>query len=92
MRMNFGEVLEIEDLGNHSAATVIGLGILLARTVNATPDPKRKSFYEIDRGPTVYYIYLSPSSGTIFLLATWEKLPASHGDHRSAEHHLALRT
>jgi hypothetical protein len=92
MKINFGEVLKIEDLGKHSAATVIGLGILLAGTVDATPDAKRKGFYEIDRGRTVYYIYLSPSSGTIFLLATWEKLPASPGDHCSAEHHLALRT
>jgi hypothetical protein len=92
MRMNFGDVLKIEDLGKHSAATVIGLGILLVGTVYASPDPKRKNFYEIDRGRTVYYIYLSPSSGTIFLLATWEKLPASPGDHCSAEYHLALRT
>jgi hypothetical protein len=75
--MNFGDVLKIEDLGNHAAATVMSLGILLAGTVNATPDPKRKSFYEIDAGRTVYYIHVSPVTGTIFLLATWEKLAAS---------------
>jgi hypothetical protein len=44
--MNFGEVLTIEDLGNHAAAAVIGLGILLAGPVNVTPDLKRKGFYE----------------------------------------------
>jgi len=76
MRMNFGEVLTIEDLGNHSAATVIELGILLAGTVNATPDLKRKGFYEVEDGSTVYYIHVSPLSGTIFFLATWKKLPA----------------
>lgn len=77
MRMNFGEVLTIEDLGNHSAATVIELGILLAGTVNVTPDLKRKHFYEIEDERTVYYIHVSPATGTIFFLATWENLRAS---------------
>jgi len=80
MRMNFGEVLKIEDLGNHSAATVISLGILLADTVNVTPDSKRKGFYEVENGSTVYYIHVSPVSGTIFFLATWEKLPAPQAE------------
>jgi hypothetical protein len=77
MRMNFGEVLTIEDLGNHSAATVVSLGILLAGTVKVTPDTKRKHFYEFEAGGTVYYIHVSPVTGTIFLLATWENLAAS---------------
>jgi hypothetical protein len=72
--MNFGEVLTIEDLGNHSAAAVISLGILLVGAVNVTPDPKRKCFYEIEGGQTVYYIYVSPFSRTISLLASWRKL------------------
>jgi hypothetical protein len=71
MRMNFGEVLEIQDLGKHSALTVIRLGILLAGTVDVAPDPKRKGFYEIEGGSTVYYLYVSPFSGTIFLVASW---------------------
>jgi hypothetical protein len=71
MKMNFGEVFEIEDLGNHAAATVIRLSILLAGTVNATLDPKRKYFYEVEGGGTVYYIYVSPLSGKISLVASW---------------------
>ena len=77
MRVNFGAVLKIEDLGNHSAGTVVSLGILLAGTVDATPDPIRKGFYEIDDGRTVYYICVSPATGTIFLLATRESRTAS---------------
>ncbi|HXW63256.1 MAG TPA: hypothetical protein VEJ45_11695 [Candidatus Acidoferrales bacterium] len=72
MRMNFGPLLEIEDLGNHPAATVISLGILLAGIVNALPDPKRKNLYEVQGGSTIYYIYVSPVSGTISLLASWK--------------------
>jgi len=71
MKMDFGEVIEIEDLGNHPEATVIHLGILLAGTVNATRDPKRRCFYEIEGGSTVYYIYVSPLSGRISLIASW---------------------
>jgi hypothetical protein len=73
LRMNFGRKLEIQDLGNHSAVTVISLGILLAGTVNVTPDPKRKGFDEVHDGSTVYYVCASTmrAGGTIFLLATW---------------------
>jgi len=71
MKMNFGEVFEIEDLGNHPTVAIVRLAILLAGVVNATPDPKRKYFYEVEGGPTVYYIYVSPSSGRISLLASW---------------------
>lgn len=77
MRVNFGEVLKIEDLGNHSAATVVSLAILLAGAVDVTPDPKRKGFYEIDDGRTICYICVSPATGTIFLLATRESRAAS---------------
>jgi hypothetical protein len=72
MRMNFGKVLEVEDLGNHTAVELVRLGILLASTVDAVPDPKRKHFYEVEGASTVYYIYVSPVSGNIYLLATWK--------------------
>jgi hypothetical protein len=74
MRMDFGAVVEIEDLGNHHPATLIDLGILLAGPVNAVPDPKRKGFYEVEGVSRVYYIYVSPASGTISLLASWANL------------------
>jgi hypothetical protein len=74
MRITFGEILDIKDLGKHSAATVIELGIVLAGTPNATPDPKRKDFYEVEGGATVYYIYVSPVTGTISLIAAWKNM------------------
>jgi hypothetical protein len=74
MRMKFGPVVEIEDLGNHHTATVLALGILLAGPVDVTPDPKRKGFYEVEGGPTLYYVYVSPVSGTISLLACWKNV------------------
>jgi hypothetical protein len=70
-RVDFGEILVIEDLGNHSAATVISLGILLAGTAHVTPDPKRENFYEVAARSSVHYIHVSPLTGTIYLLASW---------------------
>ena len=75
--MNFGEVLQIQDLGNHPAGTVISLGILLAGEVNVTPDPRRKDFYEVESHAIVYYIHVSPVTGRIFLLAIWENVAVS---------------
>lgn len=74
MRVNFGEQLEIQDSGNHAASTLISLGILLAGAVNVTPDPKRAGFYEVQSHSTVYYIHVSPVTGIIYLLATWENV------------------
>jgi hypothetical protein len=74
MRMIFPRVLDIRDLGNHAVATLVELGLLLAGTVNARPDPKRPQFYEIEAGQTVYYVYAAAVSGVIFLLAKWERL------------------
>lgn len=74
MRKNFGNVIEIEDLGRHSAGTMVGLGILLAGPVEARPDRKRKGFYEVEDCATVYYIYVSQFSSKISLVASWKKL------------------
>jgi hypothetical protein len=72
MRMNFGQQIEIQDLGNHNVGTVVSLSVLLAGDVNVIPDPKRKHLYEIVSISTSYYVYVSPSSGIIFLVATWK--------------------
>jgi hypothetical protein len=71
--IQFGEKIEIQDLGRHNAATVLNLSLLLAGPVQVVPDPKRKNFYDVDSGATVYYIYVAPVSKKIFLLATWKK-------------------
>lgn len=71
MQMNFKDVFEIQDLGNHSALTVIDLGILLAGEADVRPDHKRKDLYEIASASTVYYVYISPLSQVISLIASW---------------------
>jgi hypothetical protein len=64
--------IQIEDVGNHPARTVADLHCLLASGTSKTADPKRRGFYEIESDSTVYYIHVSPVTGKILLLATWQ--------------------
>jgi hypothetical protein len=70
---------QIEDLGNHSAEAVAALRNLLARGASTVADPKRHGFYEVEGDSVIYYIHVSPMSGKILLLATWqnEAIPSS---------------
>jgi hypothetical protein len=69
MQMHFGEAFEIRDLGNHTAATVTTLALLLAGTVDVRPDPKRKNFYEVSDGLQVY-LHSRLASGRDYLSAS----------------------
>jgi len=64
--------IQIEDVGNHPARALADLRCLLAGGATTTADPKRRGFYEIESDSTVYYIHVSPVSGKILLLATWQ--------------------
>ena len=70
IQMNFGDTVEIQDLRNHSAGTVMRLALLLAGAVCVRPT-KRRDFYEVEGGSQVYYIHVSPVTGIIYLLAVW---------------------
>jgi hypothetical protein len=72
MAANFSSKAQIEDLGNHPRETVAALRGLLAGGASTTADPKRNGFYEIESDSTVYYIHVSPVTGKVLLLATWQ--------------------
>ena len=63
--------LEIEDLRNHSQAMIAQLREVLASGAKTTPDPKRPGFYEVKRCGQLYYIYISPDTGKVLLIAAW---------------------
>ena len=63
--------IQIEDLRNHPEEMVTTLRDLLAGGATIIPDPRRSGFYEVESGSLVFYIYVSPASGKILLLATW---------------------
>jgi hypothetical protein len=64
--------IHIEDLGNHPKKAVADLRCLLASGVSTIADPKRSGFYEVESDSLVYYIHVSPVTGKILLLATWQ--------------------
>ena len=76
--------IQIEDLGNHPAATVAGLQNLLASNPNVAPDPKRAGFYEVEGRTVTYYIHISPVTGKILLLAAWPNQALPHAATQTA--------
>jgi hypothetical protein len=77
MVMHFKDTLTIEDPRNHPAETVVTLRNLLLGGARVNPDPKRSDFYELENGCDVYYIYISPVTSQVLLLATWKRNRAS---------------
>ncbi len=63
--------VKIEDLRNHPTEAINSLRSLLLGGAKVTADPKRTGFYEVESGSLVYYIYSSPTTEKILLLATW---------------------
>ena len=64
--------IQIEDMGHHPKQAVADLRCLLASGATTTADPKRNDFYEVESDSTVYYIHITPVTGKILLLATWQ--------------------
>jgi hypothetical protein len=80
MVTNLSGKAQIEDLGNHSTETVAALRGLLAGGASSIADPKRSGFYEIESDLVVYYIHVSPVTGKVLLLATWQNEAVSAGE------------
>lgn len=73
MEMCLERELEIEDVRNHSQEMISHLRDVLAGGAAVTPDPKRLGFYEAKDGKHIFYIYVSPSTGKVLLLAAWPR-------------------
>lgn len=61
----------VENPRNYERGAVEEIRRLLEGGSPAERDPQRKNFYEIDSLNETYYIYVSPISGTVVLLAKW---------------------
>ena len=71
--------LRIENLRHYPAEAVDRLRCLLAAGASASPDPRRKNFYDLEDGDRAYFVHVSPT-GTVLLLAAW----AREGAHLAA--------
>lgn len=73
MVLQLSEKLSIENLRNYPSETVDNLRVLLENGALAHADPRHENFYEVENGRRVFYVYLSPASGKVILLATWRR-------------------
>ena len=73
MVLQLNERLTIENLRNYPSETVENLRGLLENGALAHADPRHENFYEVENGRRIFYVYLSPASGKVILLATWRR-------------------
>jgi hypothetical protein len=64
----------IHNRQNYPTDFVDRLEKLLVEGVSARQDPSRTNFYDIENADRVFFIYLSPLTGSVTLLATWRLL------------------
>ena len=72
MEIQLREGARIENPRNYCPCEVEQLQQLLAAGSAARSDPRRRNFYEIEGQEETFYIYVSPVSGEIVLLAKWK--------------------
>lgn len=65
--------LKIENLRHYPNDLVEKLRGLLLTGTEARPDPSRKGFYDVYNGTRVFFIHVSPVSGSVLFLASWLK-------------------
>jgi len=63
----------IENPRNHPGDAVARLLSLLNSGVPMRQDAQRPNFFEIDDQERVFYVYISPVTGTVIFLATWAR-------------------
>jgi hypothetical protein len=74
MILRMEQQTSILNLRNYPAEVVDQLGKLLVEGASAREDPRRKNFYDVEHADRTFFIHVSPSSGRVMLLATWERL------------------
>ncbi len=61
----------VDNLRNYPADNVRELEEVLLSGGSASPDPKRKDFYDLESRERTFFIQISSITGRVVLLATW---------------------
>lgn len=72
MMLRIKNRLSIKSLRNHSVEALEAVRALLTDGAEARPDLSRRNYYELDGGDRVFYIFVSPATGKVTLLAVWD--------------------
>lgn len=62
----------LDNLQNYPAEIIKELEELLLSGGSASPDPKRKDFYDLEGQEHTFFIHVSSMVGRVALLATWQ--------------------
>ena len=73
MVLQFDEELRIENPRNYPPEIVGELRSLLSAGRPVQRDPRRKDIYEIQGCGSTLYVYVSPQTQTVVLLARWSR-------------------
>jgi len=71
MVLRVKEQTKVENPRGYIAKVVNELRNLLTVGARARRDPRRENFYEVENVNNVFYIYISPVTGNVVLLAKW---------------------
>ena len=71
MMLQLKQGASVENPRQYESEAIKQLRQLLESGTPAQRDPQRKNLYEIDSSNEIFYIYMSPISGTVVLLAKW---------------------
>jgi hypothetical protein len=69
--LRINEHARVENPREYSPELVKELGSLLRQGAEGHLDPQRVNFYELDGGRGTFYIYISPVTANVMLLAWW---------------------
>lgn len=72
MMLRMKNDLMIKSVKVRPIGTMEELRSLLTEGAEARPDSSRKNFYELDGDRRVFYIYVSPATRNVTLLAVWD--------------------
>ena len=78
------EKIRIENARHYPSAIVDQLRTALSNGAELRADESRRNFYDLDIEDRTYFIYVSPASGSVTLIATWAQKRLS-ADAKSAE-------
>ena len=71
MFLQMKQLSGVDNPRNYPAKNIKELEQLLRCGVSASPDPKRKGFYDLETYERTFFIQISSITGRIVLLATW---------------------
>ena len=83
MFLRMKQLAGVDNLRNYPAEIIKELEELLLSGGPASPDPKRKGFYDLETRERTFFIQISSITGRVVLLTTWlrSERAVEHMDH-----------